>query len=77
MKILIVILIIIAIPLVLAIFTKKNYHIEKMTTINQPKKTVFDYIRMLKNLDNFSVWAKMVGNDLSTGLMNLKQVLEQ
>jgi len=59
MKILIVVLIIIAIPLVLAIFTRKNYHIEKMITINQPKKTVFDYIRMLKNQDNFSVWAKM------------------
>jgi hypothetical protein len=28
-----------------------------MTTINQPKKIVFDYIRMLKNQDNFSVWA--------------------
>lgn len=59
MKILIVILIIIAIPLVVAIFTKKNYHIEKMITINQPKKVVFDYIRLLKNQDNFSVWAKM------------------
>jgi hypothetical protein len=59
MKILIVVLIIIAIPLVLAIFTKKEYHIEKMVTINRPKRTVFDYIRMLKNQDNFSVWAMM------------------
>jgi hypothetical protein len=59
MKILIVILIIISIPLVLAIFTKKEYHIEKMVTINRPKKAVFDYIRMLKNQDNFSVWAMM------------------
>ncbi len=59
MKILIVILIIIAIPLVVAIFTKKNYHIQKTITINQPNKTVFDYIRLLKNQDNFSVWAQM------------------
>jgi hypothetical protein len=59
MKILIVILIIIAIPLVLAIFTKKEYHIEKMAIINRTKKTVFDYIRLLKNQDNFSVWANM------------------
>jgi hypothetical protein len=59
MKILIVILIIIAIPLVVAIFTKKGYHIEKMVTINRTKKTVFDYIRMLKNQDSFSVWANM------------------
>jgi hypothetical protein len=59
MKILIVILIIIAIPFVVAIFTKKDYHIEKMITIKLPKKSVFDYIRLLKNQDNFSVWAKM------------------
>jgi hypothetical protein len=59
MKIIIVILVIIAIPLVLAIFTKKEYHVEKMVTINRPKRTVFDYIRMLKNQDNFSVWAMM------------------
>jgi hypothetical protein len=59
MKILIVILIIIAIPLVLAIFTKKEYHIEKRITINQTRRTVFDYLRMLKNQDNFSVWATM------------------
>jgi hypothetical protein len=59
MKILIVLLIIIAIPLVLAIFTKKEYHIEKMVSINRPIRTVFDYIRLLKNQDNFSVWANM------------------
>jgi hypothetical protein len=59
MKILFVLVIIIALPLVLAIFTKKEYHIEKMVTINRQKRTVFDYIRMLKNQDNFSVWAMM------------------
>jgi hypothetical protein len=59
MKILIVIAIIIAIPLVVAIFAKKEYHIEKMVNINRPKKAVFDYIRLLKNQDNFSVWAMM------------------
>jgi hypothetical protein len=59
MKVLIVILVIIAIPLILALFTKKEYHVEKMVTVNRTKKIVFDYIRMLKNQDNFSVWAKM------------------
>jgi hypothetical protein len=58
-KILIVIVIIIAIPLVVAMFTKKEYHIEKMITINKSGRTVFDYIRLLKNQDNFSVWATM------------------
>jgi len=59
MKILIVIVIIIAIPLVVAIFTKKEYHVEKMITVNQPKKTVFNYVRMLKNQDTYSVWSTM------------------
>jgi hypothetical protein len=59
MKILIVIVVIVAIPLVLAIFTKKEYHVEKMVTIHRPIKTVFDYVRMLKNQDNYSVWAMM------------------
>ncbi len=59
LKILIVIVIIMAIPFVVAIFTKKEYHVEKMVTINRPKSTVFDYIRLLKNQDNFSVWAMM------------------
>jgi len=58
-KILIVVVIIMAIPFVVAIFTKKEYHIEKMVTINRPKETVFNYIRMLKNQDSFSVWAMM------------------
>jgi len=59
MKILLIIGIVIAIPLVLAIFTKKEYQVEKKITIRQPKINVFDYIRMLKNQDNFSVWATM------------------
>jgi hypothetical protein len=59
LKILIAIVIIIAIPFVVALFTKKEYHIVRMVTINRPKRTVFDYIRMLKNQDSFSVWAIM------------------
>jgi hypothetical protein len=51
------VVIIVAIPLVLAIFTKKNYHVEKMITINRPRSMVFDYVRLLKNQDNYSVWA--------------------
>ena len=59
LKILIVIVIIMAIPFVVAIFTKKEYHVEKTVTINRPKSTVFDYICLLKNQDSFSVWAMM------------------
>ena len=56
-RIIIVILILIAIPLITALFVKKDYAVEKEITINKPKQVVFDYVKMLKNQDNYSVWA--------------------
>ncbi|KAA2243255.1 SRPBCC family protein [Chitinophaga agrisoli] len=58
-RILIVIVILIAIPLIIALFSRKNYAVEREITINKPRQEVFDYIKYLKNQDNFSVWAKM------------------
>ncbi len=58
-RILIVIAILIAIPLIIALFSRKNYAVEREITINKPRQAVFDYIKYLKNQDNFSVWAKM------------------
>ncbi|MBE0639013.1 MAG: SRPBCC family protein [Bacteroidales bacterium] len=62
-KVLIIIGIIIAavilIPLIVALFTKKEYRVVKEVTINQPIEEVFDYILMLKNQDEFSVWSKI------------------
>lgn len=57
--ILFVILGIVAVCLIAALFIKKDYAVEKEVVISQPKAIVFDYIKMLKNQDNFSVWAKM------------------
>jgi Polyketide cyclase / dehydrase and lipid transport len=48
--------------LVLALFTKKEYAVERSITINKPSQEVFDYIRSLKNQDNFSKWASMDPN---------------
>lgn len=56
-KIFIAIAILIAIPLVVALFTKKDYAVEREIIINKPKQEVFDYIKFLKNQDNYSVWA--------------------
>lgn len=56
-RILIVILILIAIPLIVALFVKKDYAVEKEITINKPKQVVFDYVKFLKNQDKYSVWA--------------------
>jgi hypothetical protein len=60
--ILFVILGIVAICLIAALFIKKDYAVEKEVVINKPKAVVFDYVKMLKNQDNFSVWAKMDPN---------------
>ncbi|OFY82191.1 MAG: polyketide cyclase [Bacteroidetes bacterium RIFCSPLOWO2_12_FULL_35_15] len=58
-KILISIGILIAIPLIIALFVKKDYAVEREVTINKPKQEVFDYIKFLKNQDQYSKWAMM------------------
>jgi hypothetical protein len=50
---------IIALLLLIALFIKKEYSVEREIVIKQPKKIVFDYIRLLKNQDSFSKWATM------------------
>ncbi|HPB53119.1 MAG TPA: SRPBCC family protein, partial [Saprospiraceae bacterium] len=54
-----VIAIIIAIPLVVALFVKKDYVVEREIIINKPKAEVFEYIKFLKNQDNYSKWNMM------------------
>ena len=61
-KILLVIAILIALPLIIALFVKTEYAIQKEITINKPKQLVFDYIVLLKNQDHFSKWANMDPN---------------
>jgi hypothetical protein len=56
-KILIAVLIIIAIPLIIAIFVKKDYAVDREIVINKPSTEVFNYIKYVKNQENFSVWA--------------------
>jgi uncharacterized protein YndB with AHSA1/START domain len=58
-KLLIVLAIIVAIPLIIALFLKKDYAVEREITINKPRHEVFNYIKYLKNQDNFSKWATM------------------
>lgn len=49
---------IIALALIVALFMPKQYAVEREVVINQPKDTVFNYVKYLKNQDNFSVWSK-------------------
>jgi hypothetical protein len=55
-KIVLAILAIIALALIIALFAKKEFAIEREITINQPKDSVFNYIKYVKNQDHFSVW---------------------
>lgn len=46
-----------AIPLLVALFVEKTYDVEREIIIVQPKQDVFDYIKLLKNQDQYSKWA--------------------
>ncbi|MCX2479466.1 SRPBCC family protein [Pedobacter sp. MC2016-15] len=58
-KILIVLAVIVAIPFIMALFIKKEYHVVREITINKDRQTVFDYIRFLKNQEYYSKWVMM------------------
>jgi uncharacterized protein YndB with AHSA1/START domain len=55
--ILVVVLILVAIPLLLAVFVEREYSVEREVTIDRPVEVVFDYIKYLKNQNNYSKWA--------------------
>ena len=50
---------IITVPLITALFLKKQYAVERRITVNRPKNEVFEYIKYLKNQDNYSKWSTM------------------
>lgn len=58
-KIGVVLLIIITIPLIVALFVPKTFNSEREIVIDKPKQEVFNYIKFLKNQENFGVWYKM------------------
>lgn len=52
----IAVLILISLPLLIAIFIPRTYTVSVSETINQPKQVVFDYVRILENQKEYSVW---------------------
>ena len=48
--------------LIVAAFTKKEYAVERDININKSKDSVFNYIKYLKNQNNYSKWASMDKN---------------
>jgi uncharacterized protein YndB with AHSA1/START domain len=55
-KILIVIVALIALFFIIALFVSKEYTVERSLVINRPDAEVFDYLKHIKNQDNYSVW---------------------
>jgi hypothetical protein len=47
---------IIALFLVLALVTKKDFRLEKQIIIYKPKAEVFNYLKLIKNQEKYSVW---------------------
>ena len=62
MVFLFIILVIIAIPLIIALFVQKEYNIVREVVIDKSVTEVFDYIKHLKNQDSYSKWATMDPN---------------
>lgn len=58
--------VIIAIPLVAALFVEKDYNVQRQIMINKPNQEVFDYVKLLKNQDYYSKWASMDPNMVKT-----------
>lgn len=61
-RLLFVIFGIIALALITALFVSKDMKTSREIVINKPKAEVFNYIKQLKNQDNFSKWGKMDPN---------------
>lgn len=53
---------IILLLLIIALFIKKEYTIEQAVVINKPKAFVYDYLRLLRNHNNFVKWSMIDPN---------------
>ncbi len=62
LKILLIAVIIIAILLIAALFITKEYTVAREITLNKPKPNVFNYLKYLKNQDNYNKWVMMDPN---------------
>jgi len=54
--------VIIALPFIVALFVQSDYAVEREVIIERPKAEVFNYIKHLKNQDNYSKWAMIDPN---------------
>jgi uncharacterized protein YndB with AHSA1/START domain len=63
--------------LIIALFVKNAYMIERKVTINRPKEVVFDYIKYIGNSEHYSKWVmtdpnsrrQQIGTDGTVGFI--------
>ncbi len=55
-KIILGIIALIALLLVVALFIPNDYTVSVSTLINKPKSVVFDYVKLIKNQEKYSIW---------------------
>ena len=69
---------IILIIIILAMVAPKNYDVNRSIVINKPLKDVYNYLKLIKNQDNWSTWAEkdpnmkktFTGNDGEVGFIS-------
>jgi uncharacterized protein YndB with AHSA1/START domain len=54
--ILLVLVGLIALLLLIALIAKKDFSLEKEVIINKPTRQVFDYLKLIRNQEQYSVW---------------------
>ncbi len=53
---------IIALLLIMGLFMKKEHYAKREIIINAPRQKVFDFLKLLKNQEQFNKWAKVDSN---------------
>ncbi len=61
-KVLIVLVSVIGIILIIALFVESKYDVNRSIIINQPKNLVFDYLKHVKNQNEYAVWNQLDPN---------------
>ena len=54
-----------ALLLVIALFIPKQYTVSVTETINKPQQEVFDYVKLVKNQEHYSIWVMSDTSSLS------------
>lgn len=58
----IILIILVAIPLIVALFVRKSYIVARQILIEKPLQDCYAYLKFIKNQEEFSVWNKIDPN---------------